>query len=534
MLLCGRFTRENCSLIDRCSGREVLLQREFNGLKGFDCEAEEVGNDCQDQQDDREEAQDCFEDQQSSDPSSSAVAEGGHEGILETNVAELGVKTEVIVVLNTEVVAAVDHGDVAPVLVANEVEDARGLVVTEAVVIITERGERENVVSTMERVEEVEKSDDDSDDGQDVQPTVSLSSGEDSNDAHQYHHDTIFIRWGEEVREGEDDNQDTNNHEGSLDERMAASGSAGGENNDEGEEDEGESEQLGGEDEDPPGAENGDLLDGGALLESQSVVVVVVSVVGGALSVALSAGTDELVAAGGIAALLELSHAGNTIAADLVRGVNANAVASLGLSDSSSDGIAEVVSGQGVQEDAGSTENAVVSDQGSINEDSLRVEDVGGNSVSDGEGVQSGEVVVDGARCGLLNGGENLGAASQGQGSLTDNPALAILVSLAGAWLIDGLEAVDSAALERAGVEKLSGVAALVAETVIALTKGRNCDVIELRESGRETAIWLRSRAATRTIGNSRAWARGVEMFDNFSRCVAALRGCGVERNTAA
>jgi len=106
-------------------GRVVLLESDFNGLKGFNCEPEEVGEDGEDEEEDGQEAEDGLEDEEGSDPTSAAISEGGDEGVLHADISELGVKTEVVIILNTEIVLAVDHGDVSPVLVSDEVEDTR-------------------------------------------------------------------------------------------------------------------------------------------------------------------------------------------------------------------------------------------------------------------------------------------------------------------------------------------------------------------------------------------------------------------------
>jgi len=77
------------------------------------------------------------------------------------------------------------------------------------------------------------------------------------------------------------------------------------------------------------------LFNDGALLEviTESNPVVSGGKSWGSTSV-VSTGSDSSVAAGGVAALLEFSSADGTIAADLVSGIEANTMASLGFGGS--------------------------------------------------------------------------------------------------------------------------------------------------------------------------------------------------------
>jgi len=197
---------------------KVLLESDFNWLEGLNCESEEVSKKCEHEEEDSEEAEDCLEDEEGSDPASSAVSEGGDKGVLHADVTQLGIKTEVVIILDAEVVTAVDHGDISPVLVSDEVEDTRRFVIALAVVIITERREGEDVIASVEGIKQVKESNDDHKDRQEVQPRGSFRGGQDGDDTDNHHHNSVFVSWGEEVGECEENDEDSNNDQGTLNE----------------------------------------------------------------------------------------------------------------------------------------------------------------------------------------------------------------------------------------------------------------------------------------------------------------------------
>jgi len=123
-------------------------------------------------------------------------------------------------------------------------------------------------------------------------------------------------------------------------------------------------------------------------------------------------------------------------------------------------------------------------------------------------------------------------AALHGEGSLPDNTTLAVLVDLARAGIIDGLESVDGAALERAGVEELTSVATLVPDSIVALSECWNCDCCEFGVFGGEAAVGLGGGAAVGSLCHTLAGAGGVKVLNDFTGWVAALGDCGVEWNT--
>jgi hypothetical protein len=222
------------------------------------------------------------------------------------------------------------------------------------------------------------------------------------------------------------------------------------------------------------------LLDGGALLISDSITNVVDKAAGGALSDGLSTRANISVAAGSIAAALVLSDAGHAVTANLEGGVNANAVAALEV----------VVSGA----NATSIHN-----------------NVGEHARLGGKPGEIREVGVDRARRCLNGSGPELLAANVREG-LTIGTASAILIDLAGAGDVRGLKSVNGAALEGARVVDVTGVAALVPGSVVALAC--DCERVELGVLGQQAAVGLRSGAPVGTPSYALASADSIGKLD--------------------
>jgi hypothetical protein len=237
--------------------------------------------------------------------------------------------------------------------------------------------------------------------------------------------------------------------------------------------------------------------------EDHAEVVVVPWVSGGVSALAEVARGGELVAARGIAAAFVLEDASNTIAADLVSGVNAASQASLVDSETSAD--------------------------------------EGG--VGHGGGIGIDVAVLD---RGLSGGGLSLDAATRVGVLVLNLSSSAVSVARARAGDVNALRTIDGTALGGAGIIVHSGVAASANVGVVAVPNGEG--VSKLGEFGGQAAS-LASRAdcILRAVegednvggqegarGSSRASAGHSDGRDSLLGCVTALLGLTTERLSTA